>query len=150
MIYSAWKLTYDPSGTPQVLVDYGQLIDDELDAALKKAVEVVSLVDAAAPFIRVGKNAVVNFSVRVLLETAATDTAARVAVLNSLVAAQTATRKPLRIEVSGHTTDYWQFANATVEGHTPRRHLDSPFPATLTQWDIVATGLTKTAVTPPP
>lgn len=144
MISSNWKLTYDPAGTPLVLVAFDQLIEAELDLALEKTVEVVQLVDAAAPFIRVGKNAVASFSVRVISEAPATDAAARAAVLDSLVAAQTATRKPLRIEVAGNTADYWQFANATVKRHAPRRLLESTAPATVTQWDIVATGLSKT------
>ena len=144
MISSNWKLTYDPAGTPLVLVAFDALIEEELDMALEKTAEVVQLVDAAAPFIRVGKNAVVTFSVRVISESPATDAAARAAVLDSLIAAQTATKKPLRIEVAGNTVDYWQFAAATVKRHAPRRKLDMPSAAIVTQWDIVATGLSKT------
>jgi hypothetical protein len=146
MIYSSWKLTYDPAGTPVVLVNYGDLLEsDELDPALEKTVEVVSLVDAAAPFIRVGKNAVTSFSLRVL-SFGATDLAARSAMLDAIITAQTATKKPLRIEVEGVTGYYWQWANATVKGFRPRRLLADTAPAVATQWDIVATTLTKTAV----
>ena len=142
MTTSSWKLTYDPSGTPVVLVGYGDMLEsDELDPALEKTVEVVPLVDAAAPFLRVGKNAVTSFSLRVL-SYGATDLAARSAMLDALITAQTATRKPLKIEVEGVTTAYWQWAHATVRGHRPRRLLDDTAPAVVTQWDIVATGLT--------
>jgi hypothetical protein len=146
MTASAWKLTYDPAGTPVVLVNYGDLMEsDELDPSLEKSVEVVSLVDAAAPFLRVGKNAVTSFSIRVL-SYGISELAARSTMLDSLITAQTATKKPLRIEVEGVTNFYWQWASATVKSHRPRRLLENPAAALVTQWDIVATVLSKTAV----
>lgn len=146
MTSSNWKLTYDPAGTPLVLVAFDAMLEsDELEPQLDKSVEVVQLVDSAAPFLRVGQNAVVNFSIRVISE-ASTDALQRAAMLDSLIAAQTATKKPLRVEISGVTTAYWQFANATVKSHKPRRLLAHPVPAMVTQWDIVATGLTKTTI----
>lgn len=146
MTSSNWNLTYDPAGTPLVLVAFDALLEsDELEPQLDKTVEIVGLVDSAAPFLRVGKNAVVNFSIRVISE-AVSDADSRAAMLDSLIAAQTATKKPLRLEVAGFPDRYWQFANATVKSHTPRRLLAHPAPAMVTQWDIVATGLTKTTI----
>lgn len=143
MTSSQWRLTYDPAGAATVLVDFDTMLEsDELEPQLDKTVEVVQLVDAAAPFLRVGKNAVVNFSVRVISE-ATTDADSRAAMLDSLIDAQDATKKPLRIEVAGITNAYWQFANATAKSHKPRRLLAYDKPANVTQWDIVATGLAK-------
>ena len=69
---------------------------------------------------------------------------ARAAILDALIAAATATKKPLKIEVSGYADRYWQFANATIKSHKPSRHLQSVSPRWVTTWDIVATGLTYT------
>lgn len=147
MISSCWKLTYDPSGSATVLVDYGDRIDTELDFGLEKSVEVVSLVDAAAPFIRVGKNAVVNFSVTRFID-ATDDKTARAAVLDALITAQTASKKPLKIEVYGYTDRSWAFASATIKSAKPRRHLESASARRAQTWDIVATGLVYTPPTP--
>lgn len=146
MIASAWKLTYDPAGTPEVLLAYDQIISEELGLSLEKAVELVALVDGAAPFVRVGKNAVTSISGTIISETPTTDAAARAAMLDALIAAQTATRKPLRVEIQGITAFYWQFASATIKRHAPRRMLEMPSAAWSVQLDIVATGLFKTAV----
>lgn len=142
MLSSNYTLTYDPAGTPVVLVTVGDRLEAELEFSLEKSVEIVQLIDAAAPFIRVAKNAVVSFQVR-KYTAAATDADARTAVLNALITAQTATKKPLKIQVSG-TTGYWQFAHATIKSTTPARFLESPKARWVQTWDIVATGLTYT------
>jgi lysophospholipase L1-like esterase len=72
-----------------------------------------------------------------------TDSAARAAMLDGLIAAELATKKPLRIEVSGVSNAYWQFSNATVKSHKPKRLLGYDTPANVTQYDFSATGLTK-------
>ena len=147
MISSCYKLTYDPAAAATVLLAYGDRIEAEPEFGLEKSVETIALVDSAAPFLRVGKNAVVSFSITRAID-AASDKEARAAVLDSLVAAQTATKKPLKIEVNGYTDRYWQFANATIKSHKPRRHLESPAARWVQTFDIVATGLTYTAPTP--
>ena len=147
MISSCYKLTYDPAGAATVILAFGDRIDAEPEFGLEKSVEVIGLVDAAAPFIRIGKNAVVNFSITRALD-AATDTEARAAVLDSLIAAAAATKKPLKIEVNGYTDRYWQFANATVKTHKPRRYLESYVARWVQTYDIVATGLAYTPPTP--
>jgi len=148
MLASNWKLTYDPAGTPVVLVDYGSFLAEELPFTLDKSVEVIGLIDAAAPFIRVGKNAVVTFTLEVILENtgADADADARKAVMRSLLAAQTATKKPLKIEAQGVTDCYWLFANSTVKKHSPRRHLSGPAGCLAATHEITATGLTEVAV----
>ena len=140
MIYSCYKLTYDPSGAPVVLLAVGDRIEAEPEFGLEKNVEIVSLVDAAAPFIRIGKNAVVNFSITRALDSA-TDKEARSAILDSLVASSAATKKPLKIEVSGYSDRYWQFSAATIRSHRPRRYLESPSARWIQTFEIVATGL---------
>ena len=147
MISSCYKLTYDPSGTPVVILAVGDRIDAELDFGLEKNVEIIPLVDAAAPFIRIGKNAVVSFSIKKFID-AATDKEARASILDSLISASSATKKALKIEVNGYTDRYWQFAHATVRSHRPARHLESASARWVQSWDIVATGLAYTPPTP--
>ena len=149
MIVSNWKLTLDPSGTPVVLVAVGQRMEAEIDPACDLPLEVVPLVDSLYPFLRLSGNAVISFTLRTYDTTAATDAAARTALLDGLVAAQTMVRKPLRIEAAGVTSHYWQFASAAVSRYVPRRHLPNPAAARSTEWSITATGLAKHAVTPP-
>jgi hypothetical protein len=146
MTSSHWRLTYDPAGAATVLVAFDAMLEsDELDPQVDKKVEAVDLVDAPAPFLRIGRNAVSSFSFRVISELS-TDADARAAILDGIIAAQTATKKPLKIEVYGITSAYWQFTNATIKTYKPRRLLAHPTPAVVTQFDIVATGLTKTII----
>jgi lysophospholipase L1-like esterase len=143
MTSSNWRLTYDPAGANTVLVDFGTMLEsDELEPQLDKKVETVDLIDSPAPFLRIGQNAVTSFSFRVISEES-TDSAARAAMLDGLIAAELATKKPLRIEVSGVSNAYWQFSNATVKSHKPKRLLGYDTPANVTQYDFSATGLTK-------
>ena len=117
----------------------------EIEMALEKTVEVVALVDTTSPFIRLGRNSVVTFQFTRYLD-AADDKAARSAALDSLIAAQTASKKPLKIEVNGYSDGrYWQFSNATIKSHKPRRYLTSPMPRWAQTYDVIATGLTYTA-----
>ena len=148
MISSCYKLTYDPAGAATVILDYGDRIADELEPELSKLVEIVPLIDAPAPFIRIGKNASTTLTI-VRATDAPSDKEARAAILDSIIAAQTATKKPLKIEVYGYTDRYWQFAAASITNHKPKRVLET----SAARWQrtsvIVATGLTYTAPTPP-
>ena len=143
MISSCYKLTYDPAGTPVVLLNYGDKIEAELEFPLEKSVEVVQLVDSAAPFVRVSKNAVVNVSLGRALD-AASDKEARAAVLAALILAQTATKKPLKIEVLGYSDRYWTFANATLKSSKVRRYLNTPQARWVQTFDFICTGLIQT------
>lgn len=147
MISSCYKLTYDPSGSATVILAIDDRIESEPEFGLEKSVEIVQLVDAAAPYIRIGKNAVVSFSITRALD-AAGDKEARAAMLDSLIAAATATKKALKIELSGYTDRYWTFANATIRAHRPRRYLETPAARWVQTFDIVATGLAYTPPTP--
>ena len=143
MTSSNWAITYDPAGTPLVLVAFHAMLEsDELEPQLEKTTEVVPLLDAPAPFLRIGKNAVTTFFFRVI-SVYDTDANARAAMLDGLIAAQTATKKPLRLQIFGISGYYWQFANATIKTHQPRRLLDYDVPALVTQHDFIATGLAK-------
>ena len=144
LVQSKWKLTLDPAGTPKVLLNFGDKIDQELTFPLKLGLEVVDLVDSQDPFLRPSGNNKVEMSWTVYSDED-TDVESRVAVMNSLIAVMAYTRKPLRIEIDGFTDGYWQFANAFVNEFEPSRHLQSPKARAAKIYNATCTGLTYTA-----
>jgi hypothetical protein len=142
-IRSLWKLTFSPAASPVVLVNYNDLIDQELGFSLAAACEVVEPVDSAVAFFRDGRTRTFTASIKVY-KTETLDVDARVAALNSLVAAQAYSSAPLRVEVSGFSGHYWQFSSAFIKGHAPLREILSGRARWSKQWDIVATGLSYT------
>ena len=141
-IISKWKLTLDPAGSPTVLVDVGDKLEDELSLGLTRLVSVTPLVRAAAPVLRNQKNAQTQISFAIYQD-AATDAASRQDMLVGMLTAVSAEPKPLKIEVSGITDRYWQFANAIVTGITPLRYISGKVPRRLTRYDITAVSLSQ-------
>lgn len=144
MTTSNWKITWDPAGTPLVLVDFGQKLLSEPVFSLAQGEEPVTLVDSAAPFLRPCGNAVVNITLETAAD-AASDALARAAIMRAIIATATS-RKPLRVEASGYTTGYWQFAAAVVTSLAPQRHMETPAARHTAAWQITATGLTETTL----
>ena len=123
-IRSNWRFTFDPAGTPRVLVAYDDLIDSEPVWSLRKSLMVTQLDEAVAPFLRAGGNAVVSFSLKVYTDETL-DALARRAILESLIAVVPLVKKPLRVEVAGIAGTYWEFSNCYITEHTPTREIDS-------------------------
>ena len=144
---SAWKLTLSPSSSPLVLLDFGDAIEDEPEFGVSRLADVVPLVRSASPKIVDNSNLSYRFSVQRWLAVS-TDAAARVAVLQSLGTAVARAPQVLRIDISGHSTAYWQFANAVVTATTGRRKI-SALPRHRIAIEILATGLTEVAIPPP-
>lgn len=140
-VSSNWKLTFDPAGVPRVLLNYGDQMEGELRFPLRKSLEVVSLAEAAAPFLRLGAEAVVSFSFTVY-STAASDLLARRECLESLVAIAPLVRKPLRVEIAG-TGTYWQFSNCAIAEHETGRELHGSLAKLIKTYQITATGLER-------
>jgi hypothetical protein len=152
-ISSLWKLTYDPAGTPIVLLDFAEWIEEELRFPLQRGVEAIPLVDAAAPFLRSTGNASVQISVaksRIVAGYSAisADTAAREAELDALIALAATTKKPLQIQISGFTDHYWRFASCVLGGMEVTRMLDAPVARILTTYSLTCAGLAKYNGTP--
>lgn len=144
MTKSLWKLTLDPSVTPLVILDTGDALDDELRFSLVKGLEVVELENSAAPFLRNRRNAVyqIEFARRII---AASDVAARAAVMDWQITLADYGKKPLKCEFTGEN-DYWTFANAFLTRAVTTRKITDKNPAYLLSISITATGLTKTVV----
>jgi len=142
MLLSNWKLTFDPAGTPLVLLDYGAKIAGELRFPLRRGLEVVDLVGASEPFLRATGNSVVSLQFEVFKDETL-DKTARQSVMESLIAVNMRTRKPLKIQVYGITDRYWQFANAYVNEHNPGRYLEAPTARLVKGYTITCTGLAQ-------
>ncbi len=138
---SNWKLTFDPSGTPLVILAYGQMIDAELAWTLQATCEEVEPVDSEDLFLRDGRIRRYALAVKTYT-TESLDLTARVNAMQSLIAVSALTRKPLRLEIQGHTPGkYWQWSSSFIKAHAPLRVLESNKARWSRQWDIVATGL---------
>ena len=148
-IASRWKLTFDPTGTPLVLLNLGEMIDAELEWKLSRAVEIVPLAAAAAPFIRPAGNNVyaVDFTV---YRVNASDELGRRSLMDALGSTDDLGKKPLRVSLgneAGAISDYYyQFANAIVRGLDTFRTMEGARVRTAYRYAITATKLSK--VTP--
>jgi hypothetical protein len=142
MTTSSWKLTYDYTGTPVVLLNYGEKLEDELRIDGQRVVAVVPLVRSASPALRNQGNAALRLSYARLLDSA-TDAAARQAMMTALITALAADPKPLKIEAAGVTDRYWACAAAIVTAVAPRKYLGSPKPRRVDAVEITAVTLTE-------
>lgn len=137
---SNWKFTFDPLGTPRVLVDYGNLIEAEPSWSLKKSLQVTQLDEGVAPFLRHAGNAVANFSIRVYKEELVDMTARRL-VMESQIAIAPLVVKPLRVQINGISPTYWQYAQSYITEHSPVRDIE--WEGYWLTYNITATGLAR-------
>lgn len=159
-IESLWKFTFDPAGAKRVLLNYrsnigqynetrGDFIEGEIRWPLQRDLEVIPLVDAAAPFLRLSGNAQVTISYNVYSAPAdALDVTARCNVLDSLIAITATGKKPLNIQISGYTAHYWQFAACVIADHDPWRDMESATARIVKSYQLICTGLSKIAGVP--
>lgn len=144
MTKSLWTLTFDPAGTPLVILAAGDALDEELRFSLRKGLEVVDLEASDAPFLRPRRNSVreISFQRRII---AANDIAARAAVLDWQITLENYGKKALRCQFTGED-DYWTFAQAAITEATTWRKVADKNPAYILSVAITATSLTKTVV----
>lgn len=139
---SNWKLTFDPAGTPLVLLAIGDEMAEEIRWPLKKGMDLVELVDSANPFMRpTGNNSfVIQLSI---FQDEADDATARRKIMESLIAVAALGKKPLKIEAAGVTDRYWQAAAACITEHEPSLLMDFPGARATKAYTITATTLTQ-------
>jgi hypothetical protein len=142
LIISNWKLTFDPSGTPLVLLDYGDWLREELFPDMTKPAEVVNLAEASAPFIRDLGNRTFRVAFTVV-EDAADDKTMRRTIMESLATVGPLARKVLKVQVNGITDRYWKFANAFVTEHTPKPVVTSAGARLEKRYSITATDFSQ-------
>jgi len=129
---SNWKITYDPSGTPRVLVNYGDEILDEIQMAWNQVVDPAAYTGAAGMdyFGRGRVSMPMSFSV---VKTHADDKAMRGWIADLLSGLSAFEKKPLKIEVQGGGGSY-QFDVAVLASVTPVPITNGAGAETLTTW----------------
>jgi hypothetical protein len=146
LVSSNWKITFDPAGTPEVILAVGDDLAGDVIWRAVRSHELVDLLDATTPFLRDGRTLTLSASFTRIIQ-AADDAAARAAVLDALITTGSRAKKPVRIEAAGTTARYWQAAAALIISAAPTPRLFG-----VGEWqqeiEIVMTGLAS--VTPPP
>lgn len=118
-IKSTWKVTYDPAGTPLVLLDHDDWTLDELAIPWRQEIDHHPLIGAAWGAFHPRGN--VNREVQVSRVASYSDDASlREAILamDASLAARAGEHKPLRIAVLGGDT--YGATKAVILSHTPR------------------------------
>jgi hypothetical protein len=125
-------------------LDIGDAMEEELRFSIRKGLEIVELENSDSPFLRPRKNVAYqfDFSRRII---AASDAAARAALLDWLITLAPLGKKPLKVEFTGDN-DYWTFANSFVTAGDTLRKINDKNPAYLITFTVTATGFTKTVV----
>lgn len=146
MTQSRWRLTHDPGGTPFVLLDFDDWIDDELVPEVLSQFSVTPLAAGAAPFIRDEKNVSYNLNFTAM-ENFNTEAGARRTIMNRLITIGALTKKPLRVQIAGDagliTEVYWQFQVAAIRAGVPRRVYRVSGFYVSTKYTILATTLLR-------
>lgn len=145
MVFSNWQFRFDPTGANIALLEYGDLMDAEPKFPLRRNLEIVPLVGADAPFMRLSGNAVVSVTYSIYPDESG-DGAARKRVLRSLSLITALGRKPLRISVAGVTDLYWQFAACVVEAHSSGRKIHAAKSRLELTYTLTCTGLAEVVV----
>ena len=145
-VVSRWKMVFDPGGSPRTLIDFGDLMETELEWKLDKAVEVVDIVGGTAPFIRPMGNNVYTIEFTAFV-TNSEDQWARRGMLDTLASVDDLAKKPLRITLATETGAisgfYYQFANAIIRSFSTVRIMEGAKVRTAYRYAITATSLTK-------
>lgn len=141
--YSQWKLTFDPSGSPKVLVDFNQKLAGDLKFPQRNGLDVVPSPDSGWPLLLATGNSSVIIAVEVFADES-TDKAARAALLNSLIATAGYGVKPLKIEVAGYSDRYWTFASCGIAEYDAQRALSAPTARNLKGYKLTCAGLSYT------
>lgn len=138
---SNWRIVHDPSGSPLVLLGRGQWMEGELQFPLRRGLDIVPLVEAAAPLLRPTGNAAVELRLTTYQDYA-TDTAARVGMMESLRTLAAVPRAVLKVEVSGYAF-FWEFRAAAISEVKLVRQVMSAKARVQQQTAVTAVGLTS-------
>ncbi len=106
-VRSSWKLTWDPDGTPVVLLDFGDRLAAEILWPSERGSEVVALPDAVAPFLRDSGNRAITISFDRIEAGAGSHASVCKAIMVRLIQHGTLDKKPLKIEAVGVVETTW-------------------------------------------
>lgn len=141
--YSQWKLTFDPSGSPKVLLNYNQKLASDLKFPQRNGLDVVPSPDSAWPLLLATGNSSVIIAVELYADEA-TDKEARAAILDSLIATAAYGVKPLKIQVQGYTDRFWTFASCGIAEYDTSRVVTAPTARNVKGYKLTCAGLSYT------
>jgi len=141
-ILSNWRLTFDPAGTPLVLVDIGQLMDGEIIIPWRQQAETRGRIRAAAAMRVARGNAESGITLTTYTDHAS-DAAARLFCLqrNIAMAGYSGRTATLRLEIAGSALVY-QMAAATLDV-AETELVVAPVARTMTRWSVGGTAWTQ-------
>lgn len=137
MVSSNWKITYDPTGTPRILVNYGGRISDELEIPWSQSVQDSPRLRAAS-MNYFGRGNVANGLRFGVFNDHADDATARAWMLALVAGLPTLETKTLKIEINGGAK--YLMSQAVIRAVTPRMVINAPVARTLTQYEITGGG----------
>jgi len=138
MVKSNWKITYDPSGTPLVLVDFGQLTAEELEIPWAQLVQDSNRTRAANKKYY-GRGNVARGLVISAFKDHADDATARNWMLIYSISLPALVTKTLKIEVKGGAS--FLIDEAVIQSAPSRRVVGAPVARTITTYTITGGGL---------
>jgi hypothetical protein len=138
-ISSNWRLTYDPTGTPLVLLDFGQIMEGEFTIPWRQQAESRGKIRATTST-RYARGNVESGLALTTFKDHATDAAARLWLLQTSIALNGYSGRTalLRLEISGSETVY-QLADATLDAAESELRIAGNA-RTRTRWQIGGTG----------
>lgn len=145
-LLSHWKLTHDPTGTPVVILDYEDEIQDEPTISLRRGLNVIEI-PYGTPFLQPTAQDVYEVSLTII-KGAASDALARRDMLAALTDRwDQLAKKPLRLEIRYQTDRYHQWASAFFTTAAPRLLVtDGPANAWALPITFTAVSFTKTII----
>lgn len=136
MICSNWTITWDPTGTPLVLLDVGQDMGEELDFPWEQAIEERRVIEGATtePLPRKWAKGSLTFTA---YKEHADDLTARAYLLShrTAIAALAGLRKTLRITPAGGSAT--NISNAVIQSVQPRMSVDADVARTAVTYKIL-------------
>lgn len=142
---SNWKLTYDPDGTPKVILAFDQEFLREPRYQLRRGLEVIPIPDAV-PFLRPTLADVYDYSV-LMVFSASTDAVARKNMMEELLDSAGRTRKPVRLDIAGQTDRYYQWASVFIHlSAVERLTTEAVAGAWVLEMAFTAVGFSKTTI----
>jgi len=106
-VRSSWKLTWDPEGTPVVLLDIGDRVASEILWPSERGAEVVPLPDADVPFLRDSGNQAIRISYDRIEQGTGSHASVCKAIMARLIQHGTLAKKPVKIEAAGVADVHW-------------------------------------------
>jgi hypothetical protein len=139
---SILKLTFDPSGSALVLLDYGSAMPDgPLHFPQRNPASVENTPDSAYPLILDGLNSAFTIKFSVAADGAASPAESMRLVLDSLIAIGARGVKPLKIEVQGISGHHWLVAQCKITDHEPWNEPVKSTARTMKQYTLTCAGI---------